>query len=129
MEWAVRTRTRHRTDGLNCFPSYSFRSASWSPRKATAIRRPKCATALSRRTGGSCSGSDSKQSGVSGRCFSLQSPPPVNRIRDFLIIGENPHGKATKPEGFRGAGLKFSERGLQELKGLPRRWDLIAASV
>ena len=46
MESAARTRTRHRTDGLNCFPSYSLRSASWSPRKATAIRRPKCATAL-----------------------------------------------------------------------------------
>src|SRR6266404_9624258 len=40
MEWAVRTRTRHRTDGLNCFPSYSLRSASWSPRKASALGSP-----------------------------------------------------------------------------------------
>ena len=28
-----------------------------------------------------------------------------------------------------GAGLKFSERGSHELKGLPGRWDLFAASV
>jgi class 3 adenylate cyclase len=28
-----------------------------------------------------------------------------------------------------GAGLKFSERGSHELKGLPGRWDLYAASV
>jgi class 3 adenylate cyclase len=28
-----------------------------------------------------------------------------------------------------GAGLKFSERGSYELKGLPGRWDLFAASV
>ena len=27
------------------------------------------------------------------------------------------------------AGLKFSERGSHELKGLPARWDLFAASV
>ena len=28
-----------------------------------------------------------------------------------------------------GAGLKFSERGSHELKGLPGRWDLFAASL
>jgi class 3 adenylate cyclase len=28
-----------------------------------------------------------------------------------------------------GAGLKFSERGSQELKGLPGRWDLFAATL
>jgi class 3 adenylate cyclase len=28
-----------------------------------------------------------------------------------------------------GAGLKFSERGSFELKGLPGRWDLFAASI
>ena len=28
-----------------------------------------------------------------------------------------------------GAGLKFAERGSHELKGLPGRWDLFAASV
>jgi hypothetical protein len=28
-----------------------------------------------------------------------------------------------------GAGLKFSERGSYELKGLPGRWDLFAASA
>src|SRR5258708_35851153 len=28
-----------------------------------------------------------------------------------------------------GAGLKFSDRGSHELKGLPGRWDLFAASV
>ena len=28
-----------------------------------------------------------------------------------------------------GAGLKFSERGSHELKGLPGRWDLFAASA
>jgi hypothetical protein len=28
-----------------------------------------------------------------------------------------------------GAGLKFSERGSYELKGLPGRWDLFAASL
>ncbi len=28
-----------------------------------------------------------------------------------------------------GAGLKFSERGSHELKGLPGRWDLFAASI
>jgi class 3 adenylate cyclase len=28
-----------------------------------------------------------------------------------------------------GAGLKFSDRGSHELKGLPGRWDLFAASL
>jgi class 3 adenylate cyclase len=28
-----------------------------------------------------------------------------------------------------GAGLKFTERGSHELKGLPGRWDLFAASL
>lgn len=28
-----------------------------------------------------------------------------------------------------GGGLKFSDRGSHELKGLPGRWDLFAASV
>jgi class 3 adenylate cyclase len=28
-----------------------------------------------------------------------------------------------------GAGLKFSERGSHELKGLPGRWDLFAANI
>src|SRR5260370_12878890 len=28
-----------------------------------------------------------------------------------------------------GAGLKFSERGSHELKGIPGRWDLFAATV
>jgi hypothetical protein len=28
-----------------------------------------------------------------------------------------------------GAGLKFSERGFYELKGLPVRWDLFVASA
>jgi class 3 adenylate cyclase len=28
-----------------------------------------------------------------------------------------------------GAGLKFAERGLHELKGLPGRWDLFSASL
>jgi hypothetical protein len=28
-----------------------------------------------------------------------------------------------------GAGLKFAERGSHELKGLPGRWDLFAASA
>jgi hypothetical protein len=28
-----------------------------------------------------------------------------------------------------GTGLKFAERGSHELKGLPGRWDLFAASV
>jgi hypothetical protein len=28
-----------------------------------------------------------------------------------------------------GAGLRFSERGSYELKGLPGRWDLFAASA
>jgi class 3 adenylate cyclase len=28
-----------------------------------------------------------------------------------------------------GAGLKFAERGSHELKGLPGRWDLFAASL
>jgi hypothetical protein len=28
-----------------------------------------------------------------------------------------------------GAGLKFSERGSQELRGLPGRWDLFAATL
>jgi hypothetical protein len=28
-----------------------------------------------------------------------------------------------------GAGLKFSDRGSHELKGLPDRWDFFAASI
>jgi class 3 adenylate cyclase len=28
-----------------------------------------------------------------------------------------------------GAGLKFSERGLHELKGIPGRWELFAAAA
>jgi len=45
MEWAVRTRTRHRTDGLNCFrPTACARILE--PSQGDTIRKPKCATAF-----------------------------------------------------------------------------------